>query len=551
MKKSSRGLLAWLACIVPLLTVGAGAPAQPTRTLYVADVCQPAHGVCALTRDEQLVFTALQGIVNRNGPRIYLEGMDSTAPSWLKNAVPLPVRQVDPYDLLRLFRPLVRGVVIWDPALAVDSKNVATSMAGIYDTLPVGPETSRPPRLAALVHGLPIRADLRGRFQNRNQAYDWALASLKPLSRFTHLAWLGGASRERHGLRDYIVAKRGFAFEAEPQKDHDLIKKLLAAFPQNTPVLGYPFFNDQLYEGSCKAGQCLPLGEPLGVGEISQAGDFLVPTDLASNLTVHSSFKPIKESPAWDDHPRSINVPGDLQKTYVAFVISDGDNVGYNEQEVMQAHFSDPARGKIPMGISFSTRLPIMAPRIYDYYVHQLNKAEVLVAGPSGAGYVYPTQDPALDGYLQQTRRLLDMSGLKALWILDNGYAYSPPPTTLNRYVNALHPSALVTDYFGWVTPNPPAVSFVGGVPVVHAIWGDSVQTTEYRIRLSSASAGARPAFVLVALNTWSMGHTQALKVMQDLQADPGSSYEVVRPDQFFGLVRGAYGLLGAVPPIA
>src|SRR5205807_6075961 len=153
-----------------------------------------------------------------------------------------------------------------------------------------------------------------------------------------------------------------------------------------------------------------------------------------------------------------------------------------------------------------------------------LRSDEVLVGGPSGAGYVYPGLDPDLDGYLRQTRRLLALAGLRTTWILDNGYAASPSPVTTERYVAALHPAALFADYFGWIVPNPPAVSFASGVPVLHALWGGGptpgfsvVDATAGKIRLAAASFPGRPAFVVVALNTWEMGASQAQQVMAQL----------------------------------
>jgi hypothetical protein len=106
------------------------------------------------------------------------------------------------------------------------------------------------------------------------------------------------------------------------------------------------------------------------------------------------------------------------------------------------------------------------------------------------------------------------------------------------RYAVDLKPSAIFTDYGGYVVPNPPAVSFSGGVPVVHALWATDVPSAVERIRLAGATSATRPAFVLVALSTWDMGYGQACDVMKRL----GASFEAVRPDHFVGLIRQAYG---------
>ena len=215
--------------------------------------------------------------------------------------------------------------------------------------------------------------------------------------------------------------------------------------------------------------------------------------------------------------------------------------MGYTEEYLRSAQWADPARGSIPIGISISPWLGVYAPRLYAHYVGTMTSDDAFVAGPSGGGYMYPGLDPDLGAYLTQTKTLLDLDGLKAAWILDNGYAYSPSPLVVDRYVSALHPSGIFADYFGWVLPNPPAVSFDRGVPVVHAVWGDCVANAVGRTELAATTYPTRPAFVFVALNTWTMGFTAAKEVMREL----GPNYVAVRPDRFLGLLKGA-GLLGA-----
>jgi len=533
----SKLLVALLVSVVTCATAAWPATADARPRLLVADVAR-------VSDDEQLLFAALQGIVNRpalrhtSTPRIYLLGIrngggpdvDPTAERWLREAVRLPSRRVGPYRLLRLFRSRVRGLVVWDPALPIDTQNVATTIAGLRNLLPVSP------RIAAMLRrarfGLRVEVDLRKQhFKSRKEAYDWALAHLGPPKRFGALAWLS----YHHGIRDLVVARRAFAFEADPQNEWRLATRILDAFPYGTPVFGYPFYNERFYQTTG-----VPVNEPIGVGEISRSGKFLFPSDTATNLSVHSSFRARRQATPWDDRPRPITAG----KTYVAFLITDGDNFGYDEGTLLLRHFDDPARGSIPMGISISPALQIYAPRLYRYYVRSLSPNDVLVAAPSGAGYVYPQEDPDLGSYLRSTRRLMRLAGLHAVWILDNGYASSPSPLIVKRYVDKLRPSAVFTDYFGFVTPNPPPVSFSGGVPVVHAMWGDGmppgrdpIQSTAERVKLAAATFPGRPAFVLVALNTWNMGYSQARAVMAKL----GPSYQAVRPDHFAGLLKTAY----------
>jgi hypothetical protein len=352
---------------------------------------------------------------------------------------------------------------------------------------------------------------------------------------------MGGSRNTRlgqHGLRDWVVARRGFAFDVDPESDGLLAQRILDAFPPFTPVYGYPFFEDGVYDYS---GHAVAPGEEWGVGEISRSGKYLIPSADSTNLTVHSSFATKPQSPPWDDHAKA----PDLTKTYVAFLISDGDSMGHNEQFLRTHHWDNPDRfapDAVPVGISISPWLSVDAPRIYDFYVHGLRPNEVLVSGPSGAGYVYPQLHSDLPGYLAMTKTRLDSAGLRAVWVLDNAYVASASPVITKEYADTLRPSAIFTDYGGYVVSNPPSISFSDGVPVVHALWGDSVSTAVARIQASAATSPGRPAFVLVALPTGKMSFGEAKQVIDAL----GPTYVAVRPDRFVGLIKGAYPALVA-----
>src|SRR5207237_977625 len=141
-------VLALLGILVVSAVLSWPAAAQAQPRLLVSDVSR-------VSDDEQLLFASLQGLVSgpalrkdpRRPPRIYLVGLrnggdrtpDPTAETWLRDIVPLPTLRVSPYSLLQRFRSKARGLVVWDPALAIDTQNVATTMAGLRDLLPVSP----------------------------------------------------------------------------------------------------------------------------------------------------------------------------------------------------------------------------------------------------------------------------------------------------------------------------------------------------------------------------------------------------------------------------
>ncbi len=138
--------------------------------------------------DEALTFSTLQGIVNRQEPRIYLlqSNPDEGYFTWL-NDMKLPyVVHTDPWEVLTKYRGAVRGLIIYDPNL-LDSSNVAVTMAGLQDGLVVSPDLAT--KLEAAPYSLPVLADLRGKWSTPLDAYTWEYQNLWPQT--THRMLVG------------------------------------------------------------------------------------------------------------------------------------------------------------------------------------------------------------------------------------------------------------------------------------------------------------------------------------------------------------------------
>src|SRR6266700_4977838 len=107
--------------------------AQP-HSLDVVDLRQ-------VSNDEALTFSTLEGIINRQEPRIYLlqTGPDEGSFTWL-NDMKIPyVVHTDPWEVVTKYIHEVKGVIIYDPNL-LDSSNVAVTLAGLKDGLVVSPD---------------------------------------------------------------------------------------------------------------------------------------------------------------------------------------------------------------------------------------------------------------------------------------------------------------------------------------------------------------------------------------------------------------------------
>ena len=98
--------------------------------------------------DDLHAISALQGIVNRDKPRLYIEYVENNGCSidaywwnryrrkkeWLHGRDTLMMESVE--EVIRYFSPMLRGVVAYDPNVASTS-NVASSLAGIDNLLPL------------------------------------------------------------------------------------------------------------------------------------------------------------------------------------------------------------------------------------------------------------------------------------------------------------------------------------------------------------------------------------------------------------------------------
>lgn len=124
----------------------------------------------------QLLMATLQGIVNRTEPRIYLlESPGGEGPyTWLRY-LEVPYTLIDYWSALEKYRHEVSGMIVYDPDVP-DTINVATTLAGVRDAVVASPQLAA--ALAKEPYNLAIVDDLRGRFRNGYEAYEWQLEHL-------------------------------------------------------------------------------------------------------------------------------------------------------------------------------------------------------------------------------------------------------------------------------------------------------------------------------------------------------------------------------------
>jgi len=199
--------------------------------------------VSACTYAERLCAAALQGLVNRDAPRLYLDyGIYDDPAARRTNEVFMPDemwfgryremlgaqdrRNLDYYhqehgatlyeaqdlwELVQKYAGELDGCVVWDAAVP-DTANLALMLAAQHNLLPVD-ETLLP--LAAAC-GLAVRDDLRGRFGERVALYRWAFENLMPGCAPGLLACIE-PDWQRPEFVDYLVRNKVFTYNLSSQ----------------------------------------------------------------------------------------------------------------------------------------------------------------------------------------------------------------------------------------------------------------------------------------------------------------------------------------------
>jgi hypothetical protein len=476
------------------------------RSLEVVDLS-------GVTADEQLLLTTLQGVVNSTEPRIYLlHPGDAEASEWL-DELGVPFQQLaHPLDALSRYRSEVRGAVVHDPAVPA-TVNVATTLAGLSKAVATSADV-------AATAGLPVVTDLRGRFANDLAAYTWAADTLWPGA--SHRMLVGLAPGITGHLRDYAVANGAMVVDLDPAVggERALLTRLLSDLPAASPLLGvWP--NDS--------------AEDDFVQLAAEHGVYVLAADWCTNLTVFSGAA----APVSTQQPTP-PVPPLENKVYVTLTMTDGDNLQYAQHRMREA-WDDPDRGSAPLNWTTQPLLVDAAPLFLSHYQSSATVNDYLMAGPSGAGYTYPSDWPAdaLGAFIDLTASYTARAGLPTQCILNRRNRADVPleQSIMTRYTRDVQPLGLLMSW----TSHTSTTVVCGDTPLsVSYLASTADDATKAVTRAATGWDGSHPLFVSIGLLAWSMGPADAATITRALGSD---DYRVVRGDHYFALARQAFGL--------
>ncbi|MGP4096511.1 GxGYxYP domain-containing protein [Nonomuraea sp. KM90] len=320
-------------------------------------------------------------------------------------------------------------------------------------------------------------------------------------------------------FRDYTVATRAMVFWLPPSgPTGELLDEIFGKVAPTTPYAGW-FANDV-------------AGEWGGVDRASQHAVEVVPADYYMNATVHAGVG-AKVSDRVRPRP-----PATLRnRVYLTLTVGEGDNIQYCQRRMRQI-WDDPARGRVPVNWTVSPLLAEIGPALLAYYQRTATGNDLLIAGPSGAGYTYPGSWPVadLDAYTELTGRFLRRTGM------DLVYAYNHRNPEGDGWV--AFDERIVASYRkntplrgiiqSWETGD--LQLHLAGRPVI-GNFSPQGRAQEYRdtlVQRIEGWDGGRPLFIAGAVNAWNWTPSDIAE-LSDLLSDP---FEIVRGDVFFHLLN-------------
>jgi hypothetical protein len=375
---------------------------------------------------------------------------------------------------------------------------------------------------------LQIYADLRGRFSSGLQAYQWQFDTLWPRCSHDLLVGINPTLGDPPGpyggrLQDYAVAHRAMVFWLDPNTppERALLESILQSVPPCTPYLGW-FPHDV-------------AGEFSGTELTSRHGVYVVAADYSANLTTLSEPRP-----ALSSITTSHAAPPELQNNiYVTFSLSEGDNLQYMQHR-MRRLWDDPARGRVPINWSINPLSVDLAPTLLDYYLRTRSPQDCLIAGPSGAGYCYPSAWPeaTFGSFTRQTADRMRRLGLQVIWVLNRVGGTSLPldAGSAAAYLRDISPLGILLNYESYTETS------VGshGLPQAVTQGIGSVEDALGALGLAGLLwDGAAPLFLSLGLLSWTMTPSDIAGIVERFTPP----YQAVRADEYFQLVRRAHNL--------
>ncbi|HEX8607789.1 MAG TPA: hypothetical protein VF679_04045, partial [Pedobacter sp.] len=372
-------------------------------------------------------------------------------------------------------------------------------------------------KLTAGPYNLPVLLDLQGKYNSKLEVYQSLYDTY--WSSLDHRLLIGlNPNAHKAALREYAVALGTAVIWLDPKiaTESELLNKFLASMSPGASFMGW-----------------WPEEAP-GVERASKYGIATIASDWCSTLPFHSGTSRVVNTKAIPPKPALEN------KIYVAFVLSDGDNLQYTEH-LMRKLWNNPDRGKVPMGWTISPAMLDAMPAALNYYWQSSTINDNLISGPSGYGYTYPntwSDEKLLKRFVSKTEDYNIRAGLRVITVWNT--IVGGIDTNVGKIYASEAPSLL-----GVTAQNTGGGLTIYNNTLPGMALACNYCTTEQAMKdhIARAAKGwnkSAPRFLIIQAQPWTgISPTSFKNVASSLNAD----YVVVRPDHLFQLIREESGI--------
>ncbi len=388
--------VSWVA-LVGMAICAASVMAENPSSIY-------AYDVNSSTFERDSLMASLSGIVARTSPEVFMaERMANSnfdPEFWLNEflddhpGTTVTWQTSIPWYLSH-YRDRLQGYVVYDAATI----NEATSVAGALGAVMVHESLLSGTIGTALNSaGLSRLEDVRGKNSS------WVFNHYGPLLNKDMI--FRQQPTFSHQLRDLAVLNAGFVFN----NDGSARDQFLAGQNDHSRVFGWGFNNS----------------EEEFFSSASRNNLMAVPADHLRSSAAPSRWDVPRPPQARHTDPNTPTQPG---KHYVAFVMSDGDNVQWLTNDFARdpRWFGSPHRGTFPMTFDLSPSLadvhPVAFRYIYEQAASDPESTYFVTAG--GYGIHYPSQTPDIAGSMEVTSTAMAAVDHNIISVLDTSYDLS------------------------------------------------------------------------------------------------------------------------------
>jgi len=322
-------------------------------------------------------------------------------------------------------------------------------------------------------------------------------------------------------LRDYIVATRAMVSWLSPSdaQQGPLLNRIFGSVEPTTPFLGW-------FPGGVTAGEVPGVAHAANNGVEVLAADFFVNASVLGGAKAHIDARPSR--------PRRMRLRPDI---YLTLTVAEGDNVQYDEHR-MRSIWDNDQRGSVPLNWTIDPVLVDLAPAIFAYYQRTATHNDLLIAGPSGAGYTYPDEWPAdlLDRFTRLTGQYMRRTGLRLISVFNNAVGQGRQPLSeaaARSYARYARPDGIILNWESGTT-----VSHVGGVTLAtDLLLPNAVDAAADKITAALADSDPdQPTFLACHVPAWQWSPADAADLASAVRASVGPRANFVRGDAFFQL---------------